>query len=133
MTGKCRSSHRRRDRRRRRWLKHPCFFFLAALMIFASAIVFTFDVIYLQARRSIAATYSSFLSHMWPVGMPNRTDSWENENSKTMQELLSCMGANNCKQNQTSIVLLSIYHFARSISGATSGEDIWCVLSRFGI
>ncbi|KAJ7596312.1 hypothetical protein C8J56DRAFT_774392 [Mycena floridula] len=46
-----------------------------------------------------------------------------------MRALLTCLRYSTCRPNQTSIVLLSSYHFANSIDGATSGEDIWYLLS----
>ncbi|KAJ8480912.1 hypothetical protein ONZ45_g15485 [Pleurotus djamor] len=70
---------------------------------------------------------SALLRYLWPVGLPDRTDNWENENSKVMQALFTCIAEDNCAQNQTSIVLLSSPHFKDTIAGHVSGEDIWAM------
>lgn len=86
-----------------------------------------YDIVHLEAKLALARSYNTFVTHLWPVGLPNRTDIWENENSKSMHALLMCIAADNCTENQASIVLLSSNHFAMSISGHVSGEDIWFV------
>ncbi len=30
-----------------------------------------------QSELAIAGSYNAFLTHLWPVGLPNRTDVWE--------------------------------------------------------
>lgn len=85
----------------------------------------TYDIVYLKAKLALTHSYNSFVKNLWPVGLPNVTDNWENENSKAMHALLTCMSTETCSENQTSIVLLSSFHFANSISGHVSGEDIW--------
>ena len=108
--------------------RHPIFIFCTSLVFVILASTFlAYDIVYLKAKLAIAGSYNAFLTHLWPVGLPNRTDVWENENSKAMHALISCMSADNCLENQSSIVLLSSFHFANSISGHVSGEDIWCV------
>ncbi|KAJ8502525.1 hypothetical protein ONZ45_g11674 [Pleurotus djamor] len=71
--------------------------------------------------------YDAVLRYLWPIGLPDRMDNWENENSKGMRALFTCMAEGNCAQNQTSIVLLSSPHFKDVIAGHTSGEDIWAM------
>ena len=100
------------------------------LLLLASALLFTVDLFYLRGRTAVdyeTKTRESLFSYLWPVGLPNRTDSWENENSKTMHALFKCVSEDSCRENQTSVVLLSSHHFSNSISGKVSGEDIWCV------
>lgn len=111
---------------RRVFDRRPRLLFYLSLALFASALVFTtYDVVYLKTKLALTQSYDSFVKNLWPVGLPNVTDNWENENSKAMHALLTCMSADTCSQNQTSIVLLSSFHFANSISGHVSGEDIW--------
>ncbi|KAF9477866.1 hypothetical protein BDN70DRAFT_922288 [Pholiota conissans] len=106
--------------------RHPKAVLFTSIAFFIGALIFmSYDILYLKAKLAITGSYNAFLHNLWPVGLPNRTDMWENENSKSMQALLSCMSTDTCTQNQTSIVLLSSMHFANSISGHVSGEDIW--------
>ena len=107
---------------------HPTIIFLCSLTFVLLSVAFlAYDVAYLKAELALAGSYNAFLTHLWPVGLPNRTDVWENENSKSMHALISCMSADDCKENQDSIVLLSSHHFADAIIGHVSGEDIWYV------
>ncbi|KAJ7598798.1 hypothetical protein C8J56DRAFT_1157886 [Mycena floridula] len=111
-------------RSRRQWYKqHPRALLGAAILIAISVVIFTFDVVYLQARRF--QTDDELFSSLWPIAFPNQTNDWQNENNKAMRALLTCMRHNACRPNQTSIVLLSSHHFAESIEGRTLGEDIW--------
>jgi hypothetical protein len=106
--------------------RHPKTMLFTSIAFFTGALLFmTYDILYLKARLAITGSYNAFIENLWPVGLPNRTDIWENENSRSMQALMSCMSTNTCGQNQTSIVLLSSFHFANSISGHVSGEDVW--------
>lgn len=109
--------------------RHPTGVLLSSLtLVLLAAAFLAYDVAYLKARLALAGSYNAFLTHLWPVGLPNRTDVWENENSKVMHALMSCMSADDCKENQDSIVLLSSHHFAEAIIGHVSGEDIWYAL-----
>ncbi|KAF5315258.1 hypothetical protein D9619_006957 [Psilocybe cf. subviscida] len=111
---------------RRVFERRPNLLFYLSLTLFISALVFTtYDVVYLKTKLALTKSYNSFVRNLWPVGLPNVTDNWENENSKAMHTLLTCMSTETCSENQTSIVLLSSFHFANSISGHVSGEDIW--------
>lgn len=117
---------------RRVMRRHPILIFCTSFVFVILASTFlAYDIVYLKAKLAIAGSYNAFLTHLWPVGLPNRTDVWENENSKAMHSLIGCISADNCLENQASIVLLSSPHFANSISGHVSGEDIWCVLHEF--
>ncbi|KAF9068154.1 hypothetical protein BDP27DRAFT_1530086 [Rhodocollybia butyracea] len=111
---------------------------IASFVVLASILLFTFDIIYINIpQNAITKAYSdsassaleSFISHLFPIGMPNRTDNWENENSKAMRNLMMCMQTDTCGENQTSIVLLSSMHFSNAIHGDVSGEDIWCAIN----
>ena len=109
--------------------RHPKTIFFLSLSFFLIAVGFvTYDTVYLKAKIALAGSYNAFLSHMWPIGLPNRTDQWENENSKALHALFTCMGENNCKENQTSIVMLASPHFGDSLNGHVSGENIWYVV-----
>jgi len=92
----------------------------------ASALIFTtVDVVYLQSKLSSASTYTTLLPHLWPVDSANSTDSWVNANNKAIHALMTCMTANTCRENQTSVVLASSYHLDNAKSGYISGEDTW--------
>jgi hypothetical protein len=107
--------------------------FFGSLVLFICSVVFTARD-FLKAQSATANDYyNTVLNKLWPIGLPNRTDIWENENSKSMHALMNCMSANSCSENQTSIVLLSSNHFASAIAGAVSGEDIWSVLTVFDL
>ncbi|KAF4588774.1 hypothetical protein EYR40_010329 [Pleurotus pulmonarius] len=116
---------RRRERRRIR----PAYVFIASACLLCSSIVlFTVDFFRLRAPRpSNDAGWLDFFKKLWPVGLPDVTDNWQNENNKAMHALMSCMVNRTCKENQTSIVLLSSEHFSHSIAGHVSGEDIWAI------
>ncbi len=93
-----------------------------------SVVFLAYDVAYVKAKLTLAGSYGNeSFTRLWPVGLANRTDVWENENSNAMHALISCMSADDCKENQDSIVLLSSHHFADAIIGHVSGEDIWYV------
>lgn len=130
----CCSCRRKRSviyrRLRGSWFKSKYLALLSGFLLFSSALLFTVDLFYLRGRNTVDSetkTHESLFSFLWPVGLPNRTDSWENENSKTMHALFKCVSDDSCRENQTSVVLLSSEHFANSIAGRVSGEDIWCV------
>ncbi|KAL0952646.1 hypothetical protein HGRIS_006890 [Hohenbuehelia grisea] len=50
-----------------------------------------------------------------------------------MHDLFACAMHNSCRENQTSVVLLSSPHFAGSIEGKVSGEDIWAASALRGL
>ncbi|KAL0952562.1 hypothetical protein HGRIS_006818 [Hohenbuehelia grisea] len=111
------------QRTRSSWL-----LFAAALLFFFSAVISTGGLIAPVSRLTPSGAneyFDSFISHLWPVGNASRTDNWENENSKSMRALFGCLSQGGCGENQTSVVLLSSFHFANAIEGHTSGEDIW--------
>ncbi|KAF5379051.1 hypothetical protein D9615_005991 [Tricholomella constricta] len=113
----------------RTWFRQSSTILLvAAAFALLASIIFTVDLVYARSHDSgrILTSYN-FLPYLWPVGLPNRTDNWENENSKSMHALLSCMASQNCEQNRTSIVLLSTSRFSNGIAGDTSGENIWAM------
>lgn len=100
------------------------------LIVLLAAVVFHFQDVQPVAvpqtfSPEVESYNSSLLAQLWPAAEPNRTDSWETENSKTIHSLLTCMATNTCKENQTSIVLLSARHFAWVLQGWFSGEQIW--------
>ncbi|KAL0952574.1 hypothetical protein HGRIS_006830 [Hohenbuehelia grisea] len=100
----------------------------AALSFFFSAAISMSDLVARVSMRTPSGPneyLNSFISHLWPVGNASRTDDWENENSKSMRALFGCLSQGGCGENQTSVVLLSSFHFANAIEGHTSGEDIW--------
>ncbi|KAJ7594912.1 hypothetical protein C8J56DRAFT_927958 [Mycena floridula] len=110
----------------KQWYKqHPRALLGAAVLIAVSVIVFTFDVVYLQTRRRVQNSDDEVFASLWPVGSSDQNNNWQNRNNKAMHALLACMRHNACSPNQTSIVLLSSFHFPNSINGHTSGEDIW--------
>ncbi|TFK63467.1 hypothetical protein BDN72DRAFT_320900 [Pluteus cervinus] len=100
---------------------------LAAILFFGAVLLFTVDLTRLRGTDVLSDAHATLFSHFWPVGLPNRTDSWENENSKTMRALFTCTAEGSCKENQTSVVLMSSSHFKNSIAGKVSGEDIWAM------
>ncbi|KAF7421022.1 hypothetical protein PC9H_011541 [Pleurotus ostreatus] len=123
-----------RDRPKRPpWYKRSAYILLcAAALLFISTVLYTIDVFSgYSLRKTLSSASSNYVgsvvSHLWPEGMANRTDNWENENSKTMHALFKCLANGGCGENQTSIVLLSSPHFKDSIAGHTSGEDIWAI------
>ncbi|TFK55828.1 hypothetical protein OE88DRAFT_1731469 [Heliocybe sulcata] len=65
------------------------------------------------------------LDKLFPIGEPDRTDVYEDANNAAMERLLACAASGDCHRNQTSVVLLASPHFAGSIEGKVSGEDIW--------
>ncbi|KZT20785.1 glycosyltransferase family 18 protein [Neolentinus lepideus HHB14362 ss-1] len=65
------------------------------------------------------------LDKLFPIGEPDRTDVYEDANNAAMERLLGCAASGDCHRNQTSVVLLASHHFAGSIEGHVSGEDIW--------
>lgn len=98
----------------------------------ACAACFILAVDFLALRNSSSrriteplGAYHAVLNHFFPVGDPDRTDDWQNENSKSLHALLDCVERGTCGQNQTSVILLASFHFAGSIRGSVSGEDIW--------
>jgi hypothetical protein len=106
---------------------HPWAMFFGTLLLFVCSSVFTTRKLLDSQPTGAGDSYASVLNKLWPVGLPNRTDNWENENSKSMHALVRCMSSDTCGTNQKSIVLLSTDHFASSIAGGVSGEDIWSV------
>ncbi|KAI5889172.1 uncharacterized protein SCHCODRAFT_02633734 [Schizophyllum commune H4-8] len=76
---------------------------------------------HIAALRNRAAMLSSF----WPVTQPNRTDVYEDENSRTMHRLIECVADGTCTERQTHVVILASWHFRGSVEGQVSGEDIW--------
>lgn len=111
----------------RRW----AMFFWSLLLIICSSVFTTRNL--LDSRSAGVNDCHSVLNKFWPVGFPNRTDDWEDENSKSMRALVSCMTSNTCGENQKSMVLLSTNHFVNAIAGGDAGEDIWLVLLHFAV
>ncbi|KAL0952653.1 hypothetical protein HGRIS_006896 [Hohenbuehelia grisea] len=100
---------------------------IAFLFALSSAIFLALDLFVVRKSWHGRDALQSVISHLWPVGSVDRTDSWENENSKVMNALFKCAMENNCRENQTSVVMLSSPHFIGILEGKTSGEDIWAL------
>jgi hypothetical protein len=74
--------------------------------------------------------HQTFLGNLFPVAEPNRTDDWAVLNNKALSALVECTYHDSCRENQTSIVVLSWRHFSYSIKKSIfTGEQIWCVSS----
>ena len=78
---------------------------LAGVVLLVVAVV-TVDQ-HIAALRNRAAMLSSF----WPVTQPNRTDVYEDENSRTMHRLIECVADGTCTERQTRVVILASWHF----------------------
>ena len=68
---------------------------------------------HIAALRNRAAMLSSF----WPVTQPNRTDVYEDENSRTMHRLIECVADGTCTEKQTHVVILASWHFRGALGG----------------
>ncbi|KAJ8690374.1 hypothetical protein PTI98_011802 [Pleurotus ostreatus] len=118
-----------RRRRAQRWQIRPAYVLIVSACLLCSSIaLFTVDFLRLRGQKpSGDKGWLNFFKQLWPVGLPDVTDNWQNENNKAMNALMSCMVERTCKENQTSIILLSSEHFSHSIAGHVSGEDIWAI------
>lgn len=100
---------------------------IVSLILFGLSLVLTVQRYLGPPWRPTGIHRSPKLSNLWPVGLPNHTDLWENENSKSLHALITCLASDSCEENQKSIVLLGSFRFWQAIRGDVAGEEIWYV------
>ncbi|KAJ8523351.1 hypothetical protein ONZ45_g166 [Pleurotus djamor] len=86
-------------------------FYILATAIFllcASLAILLVDAFVVRRSAGLDSGYTqSLVNYLWPVGLPNRTDNWENENNKAMHAMFTCMATESCKEKQTSVIILA--------------------------
>ncbi|EJT99467.1 hypothetical protein DACRYDRAFT_81852 [Dacryopinax primogenitus] len=76
-------------------------------------------------RDTLRLRPSPYLGLLFPEATPEDAKNTDDSNARVLQSLLSCLATATCTENQTKIVLLADSHFALSVRGSVSGEDIW--------